>query len=266
MTKSDRSNDSDSSSSSGSSHSRDHKRRKVSESASEKKEKQQPIIIPSIICVRNLSRNVNKNHLIEIFGNFGKIKKVDIPIDEKTHKRKDFAYIEYETKNECEEAVVYMNEGQIDGKVLKIEFMNIDPTARLKEKKGRKSKSPTKKPPTHVSHKPHVRSRHPKKPEDNSGENKRKRSRSRSNHRRNRVRSRSRNNRNRGRRIRTRSRSHSKERDNNMKRGIGKEKAVQKKEESSSRSSSKSSSSLDDSSSGSSSSSINNKSKSKSKK
>lgn len=265
MTKSDRSNDSDSSSSSGSSHSRDHKRRKASESASEKKEKQQPIIIPSIICVRNLSRNVNKNHLIEIFGNFGKIKKVDIPIDEKTHKRKDFAYIEYETKNECEEAVVYMNEGQIDGKVLKIEFMNIDPTARLKEKKGRKSKSPTKKPPTHVSHKPHIRSRHAKKPEDNAGENKRKRSRSRSNHRRNRVRSRSRN-RNRGRRMRTRSRSHTKERENNIKRGMGKEKAAQKKEESSSRSSSKSSSSLDDSSSGSSSSSINNKSKSKSKK
>ena len=236
MTKSDNSNDSDSnSSSSGSSHSRDHKRRKISESASEKKEKLQPVVMPSIICVRNLSRNVNKNHLIEIFGNFGKIKKVDIPIDEKTHKRKDFAYIEYETKIECEEAVVYMNEGQIDGKVLKIEFMNIDPINKNKDKKGKKSKSPTKKNPPHASHKTHMRSRHWRKNDDNNADNKRRRSRSRSNHRKNRARSRSRN-RNRVRRMRSRSRSHSKSKEreaNNLKRDVKKEKVPQKKDESS---------------------------------
>lgn len=265
MAKSENSNESDSNSSSnsGSSRSRDHKRRKISKSHSEKKEKPQVIVSPAIICIRNISRNVTKNHLIEIFGNFGKIKKVDIPIDEKTQKIKDYAYVEYETKNECDEALVYMNEGQIDGKILKIEYMNVELANKAKEKKNRRSKTPIKKI-TNSSNKGHRRDRNFRKKENGSNDIKRKKSRSRSNRRRDRSRSQSRN-RNRGRRLRTKSRSHSKRNNtNNAKKEIKKDKIITKKEESSSRSSSKSSSSLD-SSSRSSSSSVN-RSKSNSKK
>ena len=51
-----------------------------------------------ILVVNGISRNITEGHLEEIFSNFGKIKKVRIPLDEKYKLPKDYAYIEYETK------------------------------------------------------------------------------------------------------------------------------------------------------------------------
>jgi RNA-binding protein with serine-rich domain 1 len=47
------------------------------------------------IHVDNLTRNVNAQHLEEIFGYFGKIKRVEILLDRRTNIQKGSAYIDF---------------------------------------------------------------------------------------------------------------------------------------------------------------------------
>ncbi len=77
-----------------------------------------------IVVVYNITPNVTENHLKEIFSNYGEVKGVYIPKKEKTHLKQNYAFIEFIKKEEAEEAQLYMDEGQIDGKVVKVEILN----------------------------------------------------------------------------------------------------------------------------------------------
>ena len=86
-----------------------------------------------IVVVYNITPNVTEKHLKEIFSNYGEIKGVYIPKKERSHLNKNYAFIEFIKKEEAEEAQLYMDEGQIDGKVVKVEILNKKNYIRLNE-------------------------------------------------------------------------------------------------------------------------------------
>ena len=61
-----------------------------------------------------LTRNVNKDHLMEIFSVYGQIKHVEMMFD-RVHPNlsKGFAYVDYETPDDAEKAIKYMNGGKL---------------------------------------------------------------------------------------------------------------------------------------------------------
>merc|ERR1719253_831054 len=83
--------------------------------------------------VSNLTRNCKEDHLKEIFGNFGKVMAVHLAIDKEVALPKGYGYVDYEHKDEADAALRSMQGGQIDGNVIKIEFVSI-PKEKPKEK------------------------------------------------------------------------------------------------------------------------------------
>merc|ERR1719478_1860011 len=98
--------------------------------------------------VSNLTRNCKEDHLKEIFSNFGKVMAVHLAIDKEVALPKGYGYVDYEHKDEADAALASMNGGQIDGNVIKIEFVFI-PTGKekAKEKEPREEKAKEKDPP-----------------------------------------------------------------------------------------------------------------------
>jgi len=63
-----------------------------------------------------LTRNITKEHLLEIFGTYGKIANVDVPGGSGlSFSFRHCCFVEYEETNMAEKAVKYMDGGQIDG-------------------------------------------------------------------------------------------------------------------------------------------------------
>lgn len=75
---------------------------------------------PTKILITNLTKNVNKEHISEIFAYYGKLKHVDFPIDRQTNLNRGMAYVDYEDGAHAKKAMKYMNEGQIDGQSVEI--------------------------------------------------------------------------------------------------------------------------------------------------
>lgn len=66
--------------------------------------------------IGRLTRNVNKDHIHEIFGAFGKVLSVEMPMDRNhPHLSRGFAYVEFDTTEDAEKALKFMDGGQIDG-------------------------------------------------------------------------------------------------------------------------------------------------------
>lgn len=63
-----------------------------------------------------MTRNVNKEHVIEIFSCYGEIKTVEFPTD-RNHPQngRGFCYVEFSNPDEAENAMKHMDGGQIDG-------------------------------------------------------------------------------------------------------------------------------------------------------
>ncbi|KAH6943221.1 hypothetical protein HPB50_017947 [Hyalomma asiaticum] len=71
---------------------------------------------PCKIHVGRLTRNVTRDHLLEIFGCYGAVKSVELPPDRThSHLSRGFAYIEFENPADAERAMRHMDGGQIDG-------------------------------------------------------------------------------------------------------------------------------------------------------
>jgi RNA-binding protein with serine-rich domain 1 len=77
-------------------------------------------VVPSKIHIGNLTRNVNKDHIEEIFGVYGRIRSISLPINGGTGMNRGFAHVEYENKAEADNAIACMNEGQIDGRKVRV--------------------------------------------------------------------------------------------------------------------------------------------------
>ncbi|KAL8425433.1 hypothetical protein Efla_003661 [Eimeria flavescens] len=72
--------------------------------------------------VSSLSRNVKESHLREVFGLYGVIRSCEIAIDRKADIPKGYAYVEFDSQREAENALRHLHGGVLDGKVLRVEL------------------------------------------------------------------------------------------------------------------------------------------------
>lgn len=70
---------------------------------------------PLRIHIGRLTRNVNKEHINEIFSVYGTIKAVEFPNERAglSHLHRGFAYIEFSTADEAENAMKHMDGGKV---------------------------------------------------------------------------------------------------------------------------------------------------------
>ena len=87
-------------------------RRSRSTSPRRRRRERSPTPKPLRIHVGRLSRNVSKDHLMEIFSLYGAVKNVEMPPDRgHSHLHRGFAYIEFATADEAENAMKHMDGG-----------------------------------------------------------------------------------------------------------------------------------------------------------
>ncbi|TAQ83847.1 hypothetical protein B7494_g7831 [Chlorociboria aeruginascens] len=75
------------------------------------------------VVVERLSRNIKEEHLREIFGSFGPIRDMDVPINRQFHTNRGTAYILYASEADAEAAIAHMHESQIDGAVISVSIV-----------------------------------------------------------------------------------------------------------------------------------------------
>ncbi|KAI0068876.1 RNA-binding domain-containing protein [Artomyces pyxidatus] len=78
-----------------------------------------------VVVVTNLSRNVVEAHLQAVFGFYGEIVKVDLPVYGKSGQNRGKAALEYADPASAHKAASHMNGGQLDGAVLKVELSDL---------------------------------------------------------------------------------------------------------------------------------------------
>lgn len=111
----------------------------------------------TVAIVSNISRNLTKKHLIEIFSFYGPMKGVYIPKDEESKVQKNYAYLEYTNKEDAEKALFYMGDAQIDGLKVKVEILN--PPEEEPEKEGNNLNTYERNPPIQARRRSRSRSR-----------------------------------------------------------------------------------------------------------
>lgn len=94
-----------------------------------------------VLRVTNLTGNVNRNHLYEIFENYGIIKSVDLA--EKQGKegklKRGYAYVEMSHRADAGNAKKAMDGGWIDGNIIGVTFYQ---TSKRERRYDRRSRSP----------------------------------------------------------------------------------------------------------------------------
>ncbi|KIO13035.1 hypothetical protein M404DRAFT_960710 [Pisolithus tinctorius Marx 270] len=87
-----------------------------------------------VVVVNGLSRNVVQSHLQAIFGFYGEIVKIDLPLYSKSGQNRGKAALEYTVAASAHKAVSHMNGGQLDGLVLKVELSDLPIRARSRSR------------------------------------------------------------------------------------------------------------------------------------
>ncbi|CDM26705.1 hypothetical protein DTO013E5_7087 [Penicillium roqueforti] len=77
----------------------------------------------SKIVVEKLTKNVTENHIREIFGGFGEIEYLDLPINKAFMTNRGTAYIIYYDPADAEAAIAHMHEAQLDGAILNVSIV-----------------------------------------------------------------------------------------------------------------------------------------------
>ncbi|KAF8204932.1 hypothetical protein BJ912DRAFT_840479, partial [Pholiota molesta] len=75
-----------------------------------------------VVIVTNLTRNVVESHLKTIFGFYGHITKIDLPVFAKSGQNRGKAALEFAEPSSAHKAASHMDGGQIDGSILKVEL------------------------------------------------------------------------------------------------------------------------------------------------
>ncbi|PFH50536.1 hypothetical protein AMATHDRAFT_144827, partial [Amanita thiersii Skay4041] len=78
-----------------------------------------------VVIVTNLTRNVVEAHLRTIFGFYGHIIKIDLPLFGKSGQNRGKAALEFSDSNSAFKAASHMDGGQLDGAVLKVELSDL---------------------------------------------------------------------------------------------------------------------------------------------
>ncbi|KAL9104636.1 MAG: hypothetical protein Q9163_000440 [Psora crenata] len=75
------------------------------------------------IVVERLTRNVTGDHLREIFGAYGTIKDLDLPMNRQFNTNRGTAYIIYNNTPSAESAIAHMHEAQLDGAIISVSIV-----------------------------------------------------------------------------------------------------------------------------------------------
>ncbi|EPY53690.1 RNA-binding protein [Schizosaccharomyces cryophilus OY26] len=70
------------------------------------------------VFVENLTRNVTREHIAEIFGVYGRINSIHMPLYRKSKTNMGFCYVTYSYPDQAANAVDKMNNGELDGEEL----------------------------------------------------------------------------------------------------------------------------------------------------
>lgn len=75
-----------------------------------------------VIYVGGLDDQVDEKTLHAAFIPFGEIKTIEMPLDHTTERQKGFGFIEYEEIEDCLHAIENMNDSELFGRVLRVNF------------------------------------------------------------------------------------------------------------------------------------------------
>ncbi|CAG8408830.1 unnamed protein product [Penicillium salamii] len=81
------------------------------------------ICSPIKIVVEKLTKNVTEEHVREIFGGFGDIEYLDVPVNKAFMTNRGTAYILYYDPADAEAAIAHMHEAQLDGAILNVSIV-----------------------------------------------------------------------------------------------------------------------------------------------
>lgn len=81
---------------------------------------------PSNLILTGLSKNINADHLKEIFGNYGKVLSAKMMFDKKFNFPTDTGFVTYEKREEANRAIAHLDSSMIDGKVINVRFTQSD--------------------------------------------------------------------------------------------------------------------------------------------
>ncbi|KAG6378503.1 hypothetical protein JVT61DRAFT_12764 [Boletus reticuloceps] len=87
-----------------------------------------------VVLVNGLSRSVAQTHIQTIFGFYGEIVKIDLPLFTKSGQNRGKAALEYADPLSAQRAVSHMNGGQLDGLMLKVEISDLPIRARSRSR------------------------------------------------------------------------------------------------------------------------------------
>jgi RNA recognition motif-containing protein len=88
------------------------------------------------IYIRN--RNVNADHLSEIFGKFGAVVRVNLVRERGSKVPKGFAFVEFKSHEDAESAQDHMHDGWLDGKKVRVRFATEDDNRRSRSVEQRR--------------------------------------------------------------------------------------------------------------------------------
>ncbi|KAI1328654.1 hypothetical protein F5Y16DRAFT_146219 [Xylariaceae sp. FL0255] len=86
-------------------------------------ESRSPLRGSTKIVVEKLSKNIREEHLDEIFGRYGSIRDLDLPISRQSGTNRGTAYILYVHEADAEAAIAHMHEAQLDGAVINVSIV-----------------------------------------------------------------------------------------------------------------------------------------------
>jgi RNA recognition motif-containing protein len=72
------------------------------------------------IYVGNLSIEINEKDLTDVFAEYGNVKRVHLPIDRETGRRRGFAFVEMDTLAEEDKAIAELDGAEWEGRQLKV--------------------------------------------------------------------------------------------------------------------------------------------------
>ncbi|CAG8948942.1 hypothetical protein HYFRA_00002070 [Hymenoscyphus fraxineus] len=75
------------------------------------------------VVIEKLTKNVTEDHLREIFGTYGHIRDLDMPMNRQFHTNRGTAYILYTSEADAEAAIAHMHESQIDGAMINVSIV-----------------------------------------------------------------------------------------------------------------------------------------------
>ncbi|KAI3321579.1 RNA-binding domain-containing protein [Xylariaceae sp. AK1471] len=86
-------------------------------------ESRSPLRGSTKIVVEKLSKTINEDHLQEIFGRYGTIRDLDLPISRQFGTNRGTAYILYVNEADAEAAIAHMHEANLDGAIINVSIV-----------------------------------------------------------------------------------------------------------------------------------------------